>query len=239
MSKPAFKRILLKLSGESFLQKEASDGFLLKLANSLKEVQSLDVEIAMVVGAGNLLRGAHSTIERAKADHIGMLSTVINGLVLLDILGKSSIKAKILSSFNCGFFIEGYSFDKARKLLEEKNIVILVGGTGSCYLTTDTASAIRALELNASLFLKGTKVDGVYDKDPIKDRSAKKLEHLSYNFYLNNHLRVMDSCAVALCQENNLPICIFDLFEEKNLKKAILGEKVGSLISGENYDRSK
>lgn len=233
-----YKRILLKLSGEAFINHEKNLNLDEKasyhIATSIKEIQDLGVEIAIVLGAGNILRGSLAkNINRVRADHIGMIATVINGLLLQEALEKHGCQVKVFSAFECGCLAENFSYERVKRFLAKNNIVVFVGGSGSCYFTTDTAAAVRALEIEADVLLKATKVDGVYDKDPQKYSDAKRFEKISYTEVLDKQLKVIDGAAVALCRENNLPIYIFDIFKEKNLKKVILKEQVGTLISGE------
>lgn len=239
VEKPLYKRILLKLSGEIFsenlLKNNFAEDIATNIATSIKQVYDYKVDIGIVIGAGNIFRGGNClpNVSRVRADHIGMISTVINGLYLQELLENHGCKVSILSAFPCGPIVEEYSFDKLRRSFDERKIVIFVGGTSCCYFTTDTSSAVKALEIGADILLKATKVDGVYDGDPLKDPKCKRYSTISYTDVLTKNLKVMDSTAIALCKENKLPICIFDIFTKKILKEVILGKQVGTIISGE------
>ncbi|MEW6615222.1 MAG: UMP kinase [Thermodesulfobacteriota bacterium] len=237
MKKPNFRRVLLKLSGEALLGKEEY-GISLSVINSIsseiKEVIESGVEIAIVIGGGNIFRGIKATAEgmdRSSADYIGMLATVINSLVLQDRLEKLGIPTRVLSAIEMRQIAEPYIPRRAKRHLEKKRVVIFAAGTGNPYFTTDTAAALRGKEINADVILKATKVDGVYTSDPTIDRDAKKFEALSYTEVLNKNLKVIDSTAVSLCRDNNLPIIIFNLTVPGNIKKAILGERLGTTIT--------
>lgn len=235
--KPAYKRILLKLSGESLVGDQAF-GFekkaCHKIASLISDIHALGVQIGIVVGGGNIFRGclAHEFgFMKTPADHIGMLATTINGLILQQSLATLGCEAHVMSALNTDSIVERYSWQGAMYYLQEGGIVIFVGGTGNPYFTTDTAAALRASEINADVLLKATKVDGIYDSDPKKNPKAKKFPHISYAQALEKNLRVMDGAAIALCWENNIPIHIFDLFETDSLLKAVCDKKSGSLIS--------
>lgn len=237
--RPLYKRILLKLSGEIFSENLLKNNFVedvaTNIALSIKQVHDLKVDIGIVIGAGNIFRGGKclANVSRVRADHIGMISTVINGLYLQELLEKNGCKVTILSAFPCGPMVEEYCFEKVRSSFEEGKIVIFVGGTGCCFFTTDTSSAVKALEIGAEILIKATKVDGVYEGDPVKDPMCKRYLNISYTDVLTKELKVMDATAVTLCKENKLPICIFDIFTKKLLKEVILGKQVGTIISGE------
>jgi uridylate kinase len=237
MKKPNFRRVLLKLSGEALLGKEEY-GISLSVINSIsseiKEVIESGVEIAIVIGGGNIFRGIKATAEgmdRSSADYIGMLATVINSLALQDRLEKLGIPTRVLSAIEMRQIAEPYIPRRAKRHLEKKRVVIFAAGTGNPYFSTDTAAALRGKEINADVILKATKVDGVYTSDPTIDRDAKKFEALSYTEVLNKNLKVIDSTAVSLCRDNNLPIIIFNLTVPGNIKKAILGERIGTTIT--------
>ena len=237
--KPLYKRILLKLSGEALMgagkfgiDQKASKN----IAAAVKEIHSMGVQIGIVVGGGNIFRGAQAKefgFSRTPADHIGMLATTINGLVLQQSLASLGCESHVMSAFDTDSIIEKYHWQGALDHLSRGAIVIFVGGTGNPYFTTDTAAALRASEINAEVLLKATKVDGVYDKDPIKFRLAKKIDRLTYAEVLNQKLNVMDSTAIALCRENKIPIQVFNLFKKGSLLSAVTGQKVGSLVTGD------
>ncbi len=236
---PAFKRILLKLSGEA-LMGEQKFGLEQKtceeIALSIKEVADKGVEMGIVVGGGNIFRGNMAEafgFARTPADQIGMLATTINGLILQQTLTRLGCKSVVLSAFTCGSMVETYAWNRAMRYLEEKYIVIFVGGTGSPYFTTDTAAALRASEIGAGVLLKATKVDGIYDKDPILHKSAIKYDVLTYSEVLTKDLKVMDATAIALCRENKIPVVVFNLFEPGSLLKAVLGESIGTIVNRE------
>jgi len=196
------------------------------------------VQLAVVVGGGNLVRGRSLTkfgVGRVAADYMGMLATVINSLALQDALGRQGVESRVLSAIQVGAVAEPYIRKRATKHLEKGRVVILAGGTGSPYFTTDTAAALRAVELGAEALLKATKVDGVFSADPLVDKGAKKFDFLSYDDILKHRLQVMDATAVTLCRENQLPIIVFDLKKEEGILKAARGEKVGTLV-GETKD---
>ncbi|MBU1087038.1 MAG: UMP kinase [Candidatus Omnitrophica bacterium] len=235
--KTAYRRVVLKLSGEALQNTEKGFGIdagvLLNIAEQLKDARSLGLEIAVVVGAGNIFRAASTigrAIERVTADYMGMLATVINALALQDALEKIGVHTRVQTAIDMQELAEPYIRRKAVRHLEKGRIIIFAGGTGNPYFTTDTAAALRAIEINADIILKATKVDGVYSDDPIKNKKAKKFNELSYIEVVNKNLKVMDRTAVTLCMENNLPIIVFDLFKKGNIKKVIQGEKIGTLV---------
>lgn len=237
--KPTYKRILLKLSGEAVMDPKDRFGLSLpivqKLAQEIKEVHGLGVQIAIVFGGGNIFRGLSAeakAMDRATADYMGMLATVINSLALQDALEKSGVFTRVLSAIGMQQVAEPYIRRRAVRHLEKDRIVIFAGGTGNPYFSTDTAATLRANEIHAEVILKGTKVDGVYDSDPIKNRNAKRFEELSYIDCLKKNLKVMDATAISMCMENHLPIVVFNMFEKGNLKKLMLGEKIGTRVHG-------
>ena len=206
-----------------------------RISSEIKEVIELGVEIAIVIGGGNIFRGIKATAEgmdRSSADYIGMLGTVINSLALQDGLEKLGIPTRVLSAIEMRQIAEPYVPRRAKQHLEKKRVVIFAAGTGNPYFTTDTAAALRGKEINADVILKATKVDGVYTSDPTIDKYAKKFEVLSYTEVLNKDLKVIDSTAVSLCRDNNLPIIVFNLTVPGNIKKVILGERIGTRITG-------
>lgn len=239
--KTKYQRIVLKLSGECLMEPETKFGLAFgvaqKLAAEIKEVHALGVQIAIVLGGGNIVRGASKeaqTIDRATADYMGMMATIINSLALQDALEKVGVFTRVLSAISMQQVAEPYIRRKAIRHLEKGRIVIFAGGTGNPYFSTDTAASLRAKEIHADVILKGTKVDGVYDADPIKNPKAKKFESLNYIDVLKNSLKVMDATAISLCMENNLPIIVFNMFKSGNLKKVVCGEKLGTVVHGSN-----
>lgn len=234
-----YKRILLKLSGEA-LQGNKPYGidpeFLRRLAQEIKKVVDLGVQVAIVIGGGNIFRGvsgATQGMDRATADYMGMLATVINALALQDALEKEGLHTRVLTAIEMREIAEPYIRRRAIRHLEKGRVVIFGAGTGNPFFTTDTAAALRAAEINADVLLKATKVDGIYTADPMKDQNAKKLDKLSYKEVITNGIKVMDSAAVSLCMENNIPIVVFDVRKPGNLEKVVKGETVGSLVEGE------
>jgi len=237
-SKPKYKRIVLKLSGEA-LQGDLGYGIDTKtcasIAKRIKEVKDSGVELAIVIGGGNIYRGAEGQAEgigRATGDYMGMLATVINGLALQDALEKMGVLTRVQTAIEMHQLCEPYIRRRAMRHLEKGRVVIFVAGTGNPYFSTDTAAVLRAIEIGASVILKATKVDGVYSSDPMKDKTAKKFNKLNYIDVLKKGLKVMDATAISLCMDNNLPIIIFNLFKEGNIRKAVSGEKIGTIISG-------
>ncbi len=238
--KPVYNRVLLELSGEML----AGDGntihitALNSLASQLGEIRSYGVQIAVVIGAGNIWRGAgkQDAMSRPKADMIGMLATVVNALALRGVLESSHIPACVLSAIEFEpaveiEYLEAYTGGRAVSCLEEDKIVIFGGGTGNPYFTTDTAAALRALQIGADALLKATKVDGVYSSDPLTDTNAKRFHELSLEQVLKMGLKVMDASAFSLCKDNNLPILVFALAPEGNIRRAIFGEEIGTILT--------
>jgi uridylate kinase len=233
----AYHRVLLKLSGEALGDPESGHGIdpdaVHRIAAQVVHASRLGVEMALVVGGGNILRGAEFSrlgAERASADYMGMLATVINGLALLDAIEKKGALGRVMSAIDIRQVAEPFVRRRALAHLERGRVVILVGGTGNPFVTTDTAAALRARELNCEVLLKATKVDGVYTADPACDKSAARLEQLSYGEFLGRELRVMDATAIAMCRESRLPVVVFDLFEPGNIDRVIRGEAVGTRI---------
>jgi uridylate kinase len=232
-----YKRILLKLSGEALA---GPQGFGIDpdkaeaIAAQVSGVVSMGVQLAIVIGAGNLWRGRigiERGMERANADYMGMLGTVMNALALMDAIERSGVDVRVQSAIEMRAVAEPYIRRRAIRHLEVGRVVIFSGGTGNPYFSTDTAAALRAMEIDAELVIKGTKVDGVYDADPKKNPQAKRFDHLTYIDALNLRLAVMDSTAISLCMENNLPIRVLNFWEEGALRKSLLGEPVGTLIN--------
>ncbi len=233
-----YHRILLKLSGEALLGERAygvDPAFCTFIAKQLVDVHALGIEVAIVVGGGNIFRGlaaAAKGMDRATADYIGMLATVMNALALQDALEKEHLDTRVMSALAMNEVAEPYIRRRAVRHLEKGRIVILAAGTGNPYFTTDTAAALRAVEIDAEVILKATRVDGVYDADPLLHPEARRYERLSYVDVLTERLQVLDATAVSLCMENNLPIIVFDLNRPDNIRNVALGEPVGTLISG-------
>jgi uridylate kinase len=235
-----YKRIILKLSGETLLPEGKTSGISMDAAKSLSEeirgVVSAGVEIGIVIGGGNIFRGAAASetgkICQAQADRMGMLATIINGLALQEAMLAGGIDAVLMSSL----FIQGVAepFDRRMAIRNLKNsrVMIFCGGTGSPFFSTDTAAALRALEVDANAILKGTKVDGVYSADPMKDKNATRYDRLSYLDVIKNKLKVMDLAAISMCMEHNIPIVVFDIFKKGNLKRAVGGEELGTVVYG-------
>ncbi|NIQ38558.1 MAG: UMP kinase [Proteobacteria bacterium] len=238
MGKTAYKRVLLKISGEALTaegQFGISLGVVETLAQEVKDVTDLGIELAMMVGGGNIFRGvpaSASGMDRTAADYMGMLATVINSLALQDILEKSGVSTRVQSAIKMEEVAEPFIRRRAIRHLEKGRVVIFAAGTGNPYFTTDTAASLRAMEIRAEVILKGTKVDGVYDADPMTHSQARKFDELTYIEVLKQNLKVMDSTAISLCMDNGLPIIVFDLTTRGNIKRALLGEKVGTLIRG-------
>lgn len=232
-----YSRILLKLSGEALGGPEGLGIDPLKaegIAAQVSDVVKMGVQLAIVIGAGNLWRGRTGIergMERANADYMGMLGTVMNALALMDAIERANVDVRVQSAIEMRAVAEPYIRRRAIRHLEVGRVVIFSGGTGNPYFSTDTAAALRAMEIGANLVIKGTKVDGVYDSDPKKNPSAKRFEHLTYIDALNMGLGVMDSTAISLCMENNMPIRVLDFWEEGALRKALLGEPVGTLVN--------
>ena len=239
MNKPVYKRIILKLSGEA-LQGSQAHGIdqdtLISIAGQIKEIKHLGVDVAIVLGGGNIFRGQENTacrgldMDRSVADYMGMLATVINGLALQNVLEKIGLPTRLIAALSMQHVAEPYIRRRAIRHLEKGRVVIFVAGTGNPYFTTDTAAALRGMETNADVILKATRVEGVYDKDPLKFKGAKKFNSLRYIDVLNKNLRFIDTTAVSLCMDNKLPIVIFNLNKKGNIKRVVLGEKIGTVV---------
>jgi uridylate kinase len=236
MTTPAYQRILLKISGEALA---AGQGFgvdntrVHEIAAEIGEVHRLGVQIAIVVGGGNFFRGVAEqakTMDRVSADHMGMLATVINALALQDALEKQGVWTRVMSAIEMNQVAEPFIRRRAIRHMEKGRVVVFAGGTGNPYFSTDTAASLRAMEIKADAILKATKVDGIYTADPVLDKDATKFEEISYMDILRLGLKVMDATAIAMCRENKLPIVIFDLNQHGNIKRVVMGEKVGSLV---------
>lgn len=235
---PKYKRIILKVTGEVFAgtQKFGIDGKTVKaFAEEIKEVKEMGCELALVIGGGNIFRGAVASeigMDRASADTMGMLATVINSLALQDALEKLGVSTRVLSALEMRQVAEPYIRRRATRHLEKGRVVIFAGGTGNPYFTTDTTASLRAMEIGAEVILKATKVEGVYDADPFRHEGAQKFEELTYIEVLNRGLKVMDSTAISLCMDNQLPIIVFNIMEKGNIKRVVAGEPIGTLVSG-------
>ncbi len=234
-----YKRILLKLSGESLMgtQKYGIEASMLfYYAAQIKELVEMDIEVAVVIGGGNIFRGlqaAQSGIDRVQGDYMGMLATVINGMALQSALETAGVFTRLISAIKMDQIAEPYIRRRAIRHLEKGRVVLFSGGTGNPYFTTDSAAALRANEVSADVILKGTRVDGIYSADPEKDPNATKFEHLTFNQAISMGLGVMDMTAFTICQENNVPIIVFDINNKDNLKRIVMGEKVGTLVETE------
>lgn len=232
----AYKRVVLKLSGEA-LQGEQSYGIdpkvVVSIARQIKEVRELKVELAVVIGGGNIFRGVAASsqgMDRSSADYMGMLATVINGLALQDALEKEGVFTRVMTAIGMQQLAEPYIRRRAIRHLEKGRVVIFVAGTGNPYFSTDTAAALRASEIGAEVILKATKVDGIYSSDPEKNRQARKYEHVKYIDVLKRGLKIMDSTAISLCMDNQIPIIVFNLNHSGNIQRVIQGEKVGTRV---------
>jgi uridylate kinase len=231
-----YRRILLKLSGESLMgekQYGIDENRLTAYASQIAEIAAMGVQVGIVIGGGNIFRGLSGTskgVDRVLGDQMGMLATVINGLALNSALQSAGVKSKVLTAIRMEPVGEFYSKQKAIAALENGEVVILSAGTGNPFFTTDTGSSLRAIEIEADVMLKGTRVDGVYTADPEKDPNAVKFEEITYDEIYNRNLKVMDLTATTMCKENNMPIYVFDMDTPGNLKKVMLGEKIGTLV---------
>ncbi len=235
---PRYHRILLKLSGE-VLAGEAGYGIdahiLNRIAGEIKDVCDLGVEVGIVIGGGNIFRGISADseqIDRVSADYMGMLATIINSIALQNAVERQGSPSRVLTAINMPQVAEPYIRRRATRHLEKKRVVIFAAGTGNPYFSTDTAAALRAIEMNAEIILKATKVDGIYDRDPVGDRTAQRYSEISYLEVLNRGLRFMDATAASLCMDNKLPMIIFNLTEAGNIRKVVLGDSIGTIIKG-------
>jgi len=239
VDKPIYKRILLKLSGEA-LSGEGSFGIdtnVLKLvAEEIEDIQALGVQMGIVIGGGNIFRGVEASargIDRTSADYMGMLATVMNSLALQNALENQGIPTRVQSAIEMKEIAEPFIKRKAMRHLEKGRVVIFACGTGSPYFTTDTAASLRAMEMQADVILKATRVDGVYDKDPVKEKDAIMFNKISYTEVLTRNLKVMDSTAVSMCRDNNLPLVVFNLEKKGNIRGVVCGKSIGTIIEGE------
>jgi uridylate kinase len=239
----AYKRVLLKLSGEALMGEERfgiSTKMLGYVAGEIADTVALGVELAIVVGGGNIFRGVSRSaqeMDRASADYIGMLATVMNAVSLQDALERRGLQTRVQSAISMAELAEPYIRRRAIRHLEKGRVVIFAAGTGNPFFTTDTAAALRAMEIQAEVLLKATKVDGVYDKDPVKYDGARKYDRVSFDDALKNDIKVMDSTAFALCRDNNLPIVVFDLHQAGNVKSVVSGRTVGTIIQQDKSTR--
>jgi len=231
-----YKRLLLKISGEALAGQE-KHGFQVKIidqiAEQIKRIHELGLEVGLVIGAGNIFRGALGEslgLKRFVGDQMGMLATVINSLAFQDVLAKKGLPARVMTALKIQEVAEPYYIPQALEYLQEKQVLIIAGGTGNPFFTTDTAASLRAIELEADLLLKATRVDGVFSGDPEKDDQAQKIDQISYLEVIKRGLKVMDLTAISLCQDNNLPIMVFDLFKKESLLKIVSGQKIGTKI---------
>ena len=239
MSRPSFSRVLLKLSGESLAGDQGygiDPTTITNIAKEIREVVDQGVQLALVIGGGNIFRGLAASskgMDRSSADYMGMLATMINSLAMQDALEKIGVPTRVQSAIDMQEVAEPYIRRRAMRHLEKGRVVIFGAGTGNPYFTTDTAASLRAMEINAQVILKGTKVDGVYTSDPVKNPDAVKLPKLTYIDVHKRGLQVMDATATSLCMDNKLPIIIFDLTTEGNIKRVINGEDIGTIVQGE------
>lgn len=238
MKRPIYKRILLKISGE-VLTGEGGYGIdpsvIHQIAREIKEVRKLKVEVGVVIGGGNIFRGVAASsagMDRASADYMGMLATVINGIALQEALERISVQTRVQTAIEMRAIAEPYIRRRAIRHLEKGRVVIFAAGTGNPYFTTDTTASLRAMEIGAEVILKGTKVDGVYDQDPLLYSKARRYEELTYLDALKKRLKVMDATAISLCMDHHIPIIVFNLKKKGNIKRAVLGEKVGTKVGG-------
>jgi uridylate kinase len=234
---PVYKRVLLKLSGEALLghHEHGIDAEMCaSLASEIKEVHDAGVEMALVVGGGNIFRGQVESkrfgLDRSVADYMGMLATVMNGLALQNALEQIGVQTRVMTAIQMHAIAEPYILRRAIRHLEKRRVVIFVAGTGNPYFTTDTAAALRATEIGCDVIMKATKVDGVYSADPVKDKDAKKFDHLKFIDVLKKDLKVMDATAISMCMDNGLPIIVFNLLQKGNIKRVIYGEEIGTIV---------
>ncbi len=236
MNDPRFRRVLLKLSGEALMGERGygiDPAIVSQIAGEIRELHELGISLAVVVGGGNIFRGLAASangMDRTTADYAGMLATVMNALTLQDALEKAGVVTRVQSALTIKEVAEPYIRRRAMRHLEKNRVVIFAAGTGNPYFTTDTAAALRAAEVGAEVLLKATKVDGVYTADPVKDPTATRFDELSYLDVLTKGLKVMDTTAISLCMDNEIPILVFNLHQQGNLRRAVLGERVGSLV---------
>ena len=237
MSSAQYRRILLKVSGEMLAGEQGygiQPSILEGLADEIADVVAMDVEVAVVIGGGNIFRGLAASargMERASADYMGMLATVLNALALQNSLESKGISTRVQSAIEMRQLAEGYIRRRAIRHLEKKRVVIFAGGTGNPYFSTDTAASLRAMEIGAEVIMKGTKVDGIYDSDPVKNPQAKKYTEIPFLSILTQNLKVMDSTAISLCMDNRLPLIVFNLKEKGNFKRVVQGDPIGTVVT--------
>ena len=237
MSSVPYRRILLKVSGEMLAGEQGygiQPSILEGLADEIVDVVAMEVEVAVVIGGGNIFRGLAASargMERASADYMGMLATVLNALALQNALEGKGVSTRVQSAIEMRQLAEGYIRRRAIRHLEKKRVVIFAGGTGNPYFSTDTAASLRAMEIGAQVIMKGTKVDGIYDSDPIKNPAAKKYTEIPFLSILTQNLKVMDSTAISLCMDNRLPLIVFNLKEKGNFKRVVQGDPIGTLVT--------
>jgi uridylate kinase len=240
MSAPKYRRVLLKISGELLAGQQGygiEPAVLDAIADEIASVIATDVEVAVVIGGGNIFRGLAASakgMERASADYMGMLATILNALALQNALEKKNVITRVQSAIEMRQLAEGYIRRRAIRHLEKKRVVIFAGGTGNPYFSTDTAAVLRAMEIGAEVIMKGTKVNGIYEADPVTNPSAKMFAELSFLSIINQKLKVMDSTAITLCMDNNLPLIVFNLKERGNFKRLAQGDKIGTLVTAAN-----
>jgi uridylate kinase len=236
-AKPAYKRILLKLSGEALMGEQSygiDPAVATQIAKDIREIQGMGVETAIVIGGGNIFRGVAASargMDRATADYMGMLATVINALALQDALEQQDVNTRVVTAIEMRAVAEPFIRRRSIRHLEKGRVVVFGAGTGNPYFSTDTAAALRAMEIKADVIMKGTKVDGIYDADPMLKTDAVRFDRISYQQVLEQGLKVMDSTAISLCMDNRLPIVVFNLRTPGNIKRAITGEPIGSLVT--------
>jgi len=237
-SEPSYHRILLKLSGEALMGEQAygiDPAVAARIAQDLAEIQGLGVQAAVVIGGGNIFRGLAASargMDRSTADYMGMLATVINALALQDALEKQSVPTRVLTAIEMRSVAEPFIRRRAIRHLEKGRVVVFAAGTGNPYFTTDTAAALRAMEIKAEVILKATKVEGIYSADPVKHPDATRYDRISYLQYLQQRLQVMDATAISLCMDNKLPIVVFNLLTPGNIRRVVMGETVGTMVAG-------
>ena len=237
-STPIYKRVLLKLSGEALMGEQqfgVDPAVATRIARDVGEIQALGVETAIVIGGGNIFRGLNGThrgVDRTTGDYMGMLATVINGLALMDCLEKMDVRTRVQSAIPMNQLAEPFILRRAMRHLEKGRVVIFGAGSGNPFFTTDTTAALRAAEIDANVIFKATKVDGIYDSDPHQNPDAKRFKSLTYSHVLAHDLRVMDSTAIALCKDNDIPIVVFDLSVSGNIRRAVMGESIGTIVGG-------
>jgi uridylate kinase len=237
MAKAKYNRILLKLSGEALMGQDAfgvNPEIVTKIVKEIKAAKELGIEVAVVIGGGNIFRGVAlgaAGMDRATADYMGMLATVMNALALQDAMKHEGVVSRVQSAINIDQVVEPYIRGKAIKYLEDKRIVIFAAGTGNPFFTTDTAAALRAMEINAEIMIKATKVDGIYSEDPVKNPDAKRYKTITFDDAIQKNLKVMDATAFTLCRDQKLPIGVIDIFKENALKNILIGSEEGTLVN--------